>query len=190
MPTRRLIFTDLDGTLLDSATYDRKPARPALALIRKKSIPLIICTSKTRAEIEVRLKRFRLREPFIAENGAAIYIPKNYFAFHYPWDRGVDGYRVIELGIPYARIRKGLKQIARRTGLPLGGFGDMTAAEIAAQTGLPIQEARLAKRREHDEPFVLDEPDLSRRGRLIHGIAEMGLGLDRGRTLFPSHRTA
>ena len=46
-----IIFTDLDGTLLDFR-YSYKEAVPALNLIRKKNIPLIICSSKTRAEIE------------------------------------------------------------------------------------------------------------------------------------------
>jgi mannosyl-3-phosphoglycerate phosphatase len=47
-----LIFTDLDGTLLEQATYSFEAALPALQALRERNIPLIICTSKTRAEIE------------------------------------------------------------------------------------------------------------------------------------------
>jgi len=47
-----LIFTDLDGTLLDDQTYDFSPARPALKIIHSRKIPLILVSSKTRAEIE------------------------------------------------------------------------------------------------------------------------------------------
>ena len=42
------IFSDLDGTLLDHDTYGYEPARPALALLGRKNIPLILCSSKTR----------------------------------------------------------------------------------------------------------------------------------------------
>ncbi|MCG7852909.1 MAG: HAD hydrolase family protein, partial [Methanosarcinaceae archaeon] len=48
-----VVFTDLDGTLIDHDTYSYKAARPALAALKKQGIPLIFCTSKTRAEIEV-----------------------------------------------------------------------------------------------------------------------------------------
>lgn len=36
-----LIFTDLDGTLLDSHTYDWQPAAPWLYRLRERNIPLI-----------------------------------------------------------------------------------------------------------------------------------------------------
>ncbi len=54
---RLIIVTDLDGTLLHPRTYSFEEARPALELIRQKQIPLVLCSSKTRAEIEVYRKR-------------------------------------------------------------------------------------------------------------------------------------
>ena len=47
----KIVFTDLDGTLLDHHTYDYSPALPALAKLQEKQIPLVFCTSKTAAEI-------------------------------------------------------------------------------------------------------------------------------------------
>jgi predicted mannosyl-3-phosphoglycerate phosphatase (HAD superfamily) len=47
-----VIFTDLDGTLLDDSSYSFEPAHEALAEVRIRKIPLILCTSKTRAEKE------------------------------------------------------------------------------------------------------------------------------------------
>ena len=46
-----LVFSDLDGTLLDHATYSFEPARPALDRLRNLGIPLILTTSKTAAEV-------------------------------------------------------------------------------------------------------------------------------------------
>lgn len=64
-----VIFTDLDGTLLDKNSYSFAPARPALILLKKKDIPLIFCTSKTRAEIELYRRKIENSDPFISENG-------------------------------------------------------------------------------------------------------------------------
>ncbi|RLI93151.1 MAG: hypothetical protein DRO95_00515, partial [Candidatus Altiarchaeales archaeon] len=47
---RYIIFTDLDGTLIDEE-YSYRDAEDALSIIKKREIPLILCTSKTRAEI-------------------------------------------------------------------------------------------------------------------------------------------
>jgi ribonucleotide monophosphatase NagD (HAD superfamily) len=50
---KTIVFTDLDGTLLDESTYSHAEASPALHLILATSTPLVLCSSKTRAEIEV-----------------------------------------------------------------------------------------------------------------------------------------
>jgi len=46
-----VVFTDLDGTLLRHEDYSWLPAGPALAELRRRRIPLVIASSKTRAEI-------------------------------------------------------------------------------------------------------------------------------------------
>ena len=74
--TRILIYTDLDGTLLDHHTYSFQKALPALAEIKKRSVPLILCSSKTKGEIEEYQKKLKVRHPFISENGGAIFIPR------------------------------------------------------------------------------------------------------------------
>ena len=76
-----VVFTDLDGTLLDHETYSYGPAQEALDLLERKRIPLILCSSKTRAEIELIQLDLRLRHPFISENGGAIFMPRAYFPF-------------------------------------------------------------------------------------------------------------
>src|SRR4030042_5645191 len=91
-----IIFTDLDGTLLDRDTYSFAPAQPALDMIRKKGIPLVFSSSKTRAEMELYRERAGNDHPFIAENGGAVFVPSHYFSFRFPYDRERDGYRVFE----------------------------------------------------------------------------------------------
>lgn len=140
-----LIFTDLDGTLLDHDTYSFSPARPALLELGRLRVPLVFCTSKTRAEVAPLRRRLRNRHPFIVENGGAIVIPRGYFG------RGTP--RRITLGRPYAEITAALESLSRESRVRLKGFHDLSVREIAEGTGLSLAGARRAKVREFDEPF-------------------------------------
>ncbi len=157
MTTRKLIiFTDLDGTLLDPKTYSYGPAEPALDLIKKEKIPLILSSSKTRVEIELYRKRLENDHPFIPENGGAVFIPKDYFSFQFPYDKELDGYFVLELGTFYLQIIEVLESIRNETGIKIRGFFDLTEKEIQSLCGLSLKEAEFAKKREYDEPFWVE----------------------------------
>jgi len=151
-----LIFTDLDGTLLDQNSYSFEYALPALRAIREKEIPLVFSSSKTRSEIEFYRKKMENRHPFISENGGAVFIPEDYFSFSFSWDRASNNYSVVELGIFYPQIVAALDSIRKETGIPIKGFSDLTAEEISSFCGLSLQEAGFAKEREYDEPFLID----------------------------------
>ncbi len=150
-----IIFSDLDGTLLDSETYSFEEALPALKAIQQKGIPLILSSSKTRAEIEIYRKKIENDHPFISENGGAIFVPKDYFSFPFPYDRELEGYIVLELGTFYLIILDVLKSIREETGIQLIGFSDLTEEELTSLCGLSSEEARFAKKREYDEPFMI-----------------------------------
>jgi mannosyl-3-phosphoglycerate phosphatase len=178
--SKLVIITDLDGTLLHPRTYSFDEAAPALALIKRLSIPLVLSSSKTRAEILLYRERLGNHDPFISENGGGVFIPVGYF----PGDTGGTergGYSIITMGRPYDEIRGIFKEIKDTLSISAPGFGDMSAEEIAALTGLGIVEARLAKLRDFDEPFVVDEGDAERTGELLGAIEKAGLGWTRGR---------
>ena len=48
-----LIFTDLDGTLLDHFSYSHAPADQLIPVLQHAGIPIIINTSKTFAEVTI-----------------------------------------------------------------------------------------------------------------------------------------
>jgi len=152
-----ILFTDLDGTLLDADTYRYDAARRALDRLRDQAVPLVICTSKTRAEVEPLRMELDNHDPFIVENGGALYIPDGYFNFTLPGSSTGDGYRVIEMGASYPRLRRGLRRIEEQVGVSLVGFGDMTVGRVAQATGLAPFEADLARQREYDEPFLVED---------------------------------
>ena len=66
------IVSDVDGTLMDHS-YDLTPAKETIKTLQKISIPVILCTSKTAAEVKVIRNELNLTDPYIVENGAAIY---------------------------------------------------------------------------------------------------------------------
>ena len=149
-----LVFTDLDGTLLDDQTYDFKPALTALKLIRSRKIPLILVSSKTRAEIELYRKGLSLEDPFIAENGGAIYFPASFpLPDEYSYEI-VDEYQEVLIGTPLAVLHEKIRELKGQ--FRFRCFSELTIEEIAAVTGLTHEQARLASGREFDEPIVLE----------------------------------
>jgi mannosyl-3-phosphoglycerate phosphatase len=177
--TKTVIFTDLDGTLLHPKNYSFTDALPALELIRERGIPLVLCSSKTRAELELQRKRLRNGDPFVAENGGAVYVPRGYFSF--PGAGSGGEYHVTSFGKPYEEIRKAFVSLREKQRVPVKGFGDMSGEEIAALTGLPLEEAALAQERDFGEPFVfegvVDE-------NFLKAIEQQGLRWTRGRLFY------
>lgn len=155
MPKDLIVYTDLDGTLLDHETYSFHPAKDALELLEEKGIPLVICTSKTRAEIEFVRKLLGNSEPFISENGGGVFIPEGYFNPGFGYDRVVKHYEVIELGTRSEVLVDTLKEISLETGTRIKGFSDMSASELSDLTGLDEHTARLSQIRDYSEPFLI-----------------------------------
>ena len=174
-----VVFTDLDGTLLDAATYRYDAARPALDRLRDRDIPLVICTSKTRAEVEPLRKDLDNRHPFIVENGGALYVPEGYFKNSPPGPTQRNGYQVIEFGVPYSRLREALRKIEGQIGTSLVGFGDRTIEEIVQLTRLSQADAERARQREFDEPFIGSDPSVSLE-KIREAAAQLGLSVMSG----------
>ncbi len=155
-----VIFTDLDGTLLDRDSYSWQPARNALERCRQCRVPVVAATSKTLAETEVVSREIGLDPRFIFENGGGISLG--------------DG-SCLSLGIPYGQLRDEFLTLAGR--FPLRGMGDMDIGELVEITGLTPEEAVLAKQRRFSEPFLYRGDHLP---ELEAAAAERGLQVVRG----------
>jgi len=150
-----IVFTDLDGTLLDHSTYSFCEAEDALGLLREKVVPLILCSSKSRAEIEVYRKKLSNNEPFISENGGAIFIPEGYGGLKCEFDKIDDAYLVIEIGSEYQTLVDAFEKIKKNTGTKVKSIAEFTIDEIVELTGLSREEAFLAQKREYTLPFII-----------------------------------
>jgi mannosyl-3-phosphoglycerate phosphatase len=134
-----LVFTDLDGTLLDHHSYDHTPALPALQRLREAEVPVIPVSSKTLAELQAIRKRLQLKGPAVAENGAVISYPGEELQIAPP------GYHLLRDFLIDRRADPRFNTF---------GFGDMSLEEVMEYTGLPKEDAELAIQRLASEPFV------------------------------------
>lgn len=148
-----LIITDLDGTLLDHYTYTQVPVAGLLHLLAEKKIPVIPNTSKTRAEIIELQGSMPGDDPFIVENGAAVYLPKNTFSAKQEGFRERGNYWCMEFARPRDHWLEVLDQLPVSMAESFESFSAMTSAKIVEITGLSEGDARRARQREYGEPI-------------------------------------
>ena len=136
------VVSDVDGTLMDHS-YDLTPAKETIKTLQKLSIPVILCTSKTAAEVNVIRKELNLKDPYIVENGAAIYGESL---------TQVNG--KIILGKKYETLEEILNCISNEIEyklIPLNNLNDQEATEL---TGLKGNSLILMRDRHWSMPFL------------------------------------
>lgn len=141
--TDYLIFTDLDGTLLDHYDYNFSQAQSALETIAQLKIPLLINSSKTYAEIKQIRTQMHNNSAFSVENGAAIFFPTS----------SPSKIEPVILGTPIKDILKVLHQLRITHGFYFKGFSDYSTEELMIETGLTENQANDAKQRLASEPI-------------------------------------
>lgn len=180
-----IVVTDLDGTLLDHHSYSYQAALPALDLLAKLGIPVVLNTSKTYAELLPLIRSLKLEHPFVVENGAAIYWPENYFPF--------EAQTTVTLGTKRKQILAAIAEHKNCFSPPLQGFADWDVTRLISHTGLDPASAELALQRDYSEPLLwrYDDQQLSvferqlathgltllKGGRFVHVIGESDKGV-------------
>lgn len=196
-----LIFTDLDGTLLDHHDYNFTPAVGTIKLINKLGIVWIFNTSKTLAELLSLRETLTNQHPMIVENGGGIVIPISYpLALpsqikHAPSKSTNDllhhGFQLITMGERREHILEILKPL--RAQFTFTGFNDMSVDELIELTGLSTTQAEQALQRDFSEPIIWQDSEekfeqfhqlvtghsmhLLRGGRFIHVIGNSDKGI-------------
>lgn len=141
-----MIVTDLDGSLLDHHTYQWEPATEWLARLQQYQIPLVICSSKTVAEIVPLQEKLGISgAPFIAENGAVVHLEDGQLQ-HIP--HGGRDYQAL------CTTLSALQGTYR-----FSGFCDFTDQDVAKMTGLTVAESALARQRDASEVVIWRDSD-------------------------------
>ena len=149
-----VIYTDLDGTLLDHYTYSAEAARATLATLRGLGVPVIPCTSKTAAETRVIAAQLGLDGPMIVENGAAIWVPDRWGLMRTEAAVSESEMWCHGFGIPRAVIRRQLAILSVEWGNRYQSLCDLSDKQVMSITGLDAASARLAKERHFCETLV------------------------------------
>lgn len=162
--TQLVVFTDLDGTLLDHVSYDWAPARVALARLAAIGAPVVLSSSKTGAEIAVFQERMGLTAyPAIIENGAGLLMTGD----------------SPPLAEDYIALRRVLEQLPAELRALFRGFGDMDNAELIATTGLAPHAAAQARLRAFSEPGLWLGDGVAR-DKFIAALEHQGISARQG----------
>jgi mannosyl-3-phosphoglycerate phosphatase len=174
-----IVFTDPDGTLLDHRAHPCIPSCEGFRALGDHNVPLVLCSSRTRAELEIIQQEFHFRHPFITENGGAVYLPRGYFSAS-PAPADVSGYDVIRFGEPHQHVVETLRRTAEVQAIEVRAFNEMSVQEVADECGLTLSEARLAQLRECGEPFRILSSDPGVHSRLMSALRRAGLQIVNG----------
>lgn len=171
-----LIFTDLDGTLLDHQNYDWSAAEPALHRLAQLGFPLIFNTSKTLAELIPLAQELNNHQPMICENGNVAAIPEQYFKQP---DINHFNYHNKLFGTDYQTIISILQQLRSQYDFNFSGFNDLGITGVMEHTGLSYEKAALACQRLCSEP-LLWQGNANDLKKLQSKLTQQGIGLTKG----------
>ncbi|MCY6382455.1 HAD-IIB family hydrolase [Hoeflea prorocentri] len=161
---RLIVFSDLDGTLLDHETYSWDDAKPALRRLAEMGAMVVLASSKTVPEIKPLQRAMGLEAcPAIVENGAGII--------------GLE--RSQHDADEYKEVRGHLDSLPDRLRSLFLGFGDMSVNLVAEKTGLSLAEAERAKARSFSEPGIWGGSDVER-DRFVAALNEQGIKAQQG----------
>ena len=150
------VVTDLDGTLMDE-NYDISPAKETLNLLSELDIPVIPCTSKTASEVRYFRYENGLSDPYIVENGAAIY--GHYLNNTSEWE--------LILGKSYKELKFILNNISKEINYNLIPLNDLSKNHIFELTGLSEEGIYRALDRKWSVPFLNPPDEIFEKVKLI-----------------------
>ena len=152
-----LIFTDLDGSLLDHDSYSFEPVKNLLLELESAAIPVIPITSKTFAEVKNLRIKLGNQHPFIVENGAAIAIPVYYFPSMPKDCYEKSGFWILANSQPRDHWNTLLEENSQEFDGEFETFSSIYktkgAEGIQEITGLSLDQAELSNQRDFSEPI-------------------------------------
>lgn len=187
--TQWLVFTDMDGTLLDHFTYSFEPAVPSLKRLAADNIPVIPITSKTQAEVLHIRATLNNTDPFIIENGAAVFIPIGYFN-QQPEDTVIqDNYWVKSFVAPRSHWQSLISLVRDQYAGQFITFSEAGVDGIVEMTGLPKASAAKAALRQFGEPLSWKGDNVAKQ-QFIQDLSNLGANvLEGGRFMHVSGKS-
>lgn len=146
-----IVFTDLDGSLLDHDNYSWLAAKPALDKLKKLSCPIIFNSSKTYSEMLSLALDCQIKSPLICENGSVVAMNMKCDDKD---DTVHDNYKLHYFSRPYADLVDKVYSLKTELKLNFTGFYKMTLEQVMEATGLSKEKAMAASQRSATEPLL------------------------------------
>jgi mannosyl-3-phosphoglycerate phosphatase len=160
-----IVISDLDGTLLNHDDYTYDAAKPALEFLREHDFPLILCSSKTSAEI-IPLRGDMGFEhcPAIVENGGGILKAQ---AINF------------DSSPKHNRLMNVIDSLPESSRLLFSGISSWPAETLQKHTGLSTSALSLAIQRQYSEPGIWSGDEISKQ-TFISALKEKGVVAHQG----------
>lgn len=166
---RVAVFTAVDGTLLDSRTFEARENRAAIRRLLAADIPVIPMSVMTLDELAPIAADLGLQTAMVIEAGGAI-------------ARWKDGrWEVEPCGPPAETFLSVVTEIEDRSGANLLIYSAMEESAAAKVSGRSGEMLHASTRRAFSEPFVIERGDFE---AVKRAATEIGFSVRRGRRFF------
>ncbi|MGB6432218.1 MAG: hypothetical protein WBF06_16695 [Candidatus Acidiferrales bacterium] len=153
LATRKILFTALEGCLLDARTGSWAGAQPGIDELELRAVPWVIFSGLTRAQLDPIRRKLGHSGPFVSEHGGGLFVPQGYFPVRIEGQERSGNFQMLSLGKPYSEVAAALEELAEEAGVSVVGVSQMSLHEIEQNTGLSRREAEQFRLRDFEEPF-------------------------------------
>ncbi len=176
MDFNRVIYTDLDGSLLELETYDHQVTADTVKRLNDGGTPIIFCSSKTLAEQRHFQNLLNLDTPMIIENGAGVVIPRSFHPYFEDIPhRIIDHFLLFSFTEGYHFILENLDRIRKELNLQLLGYHDLNTNEISKLTGISENELERTTNRLFSETLLVGDFQAPNFQKLRQSLFEVDL---------------
>ncbi len=180
----RIIFTDLDSSLIDRDTYEYGENKIIIDKLIDLKIPVVLCTSKTIEETITFYNLLKTESPFIVENGGAILFNKNSRlnpeANVKIFEEFNSDYLIYKIGKHYKEFINDFNEIIHNNNLKIRFIHELRDDEIIRLTNIKESNVEDFRKRRYDLPFVFEKISREKYFSLSSELNKIGLRIHKG----------
>src|SRR5260370_39418126 len=133
------------------------------AALDHEAIPAVWLTSRSRLQFDDARRKHGHTQPFIAEDGCAVYLPEGYFHLTPVSDASrikkaatvrLGRFTCIPIAEPLPPAADALQSLSQDTGSPVVTLRSLSPRQLAQNTGLPQREPGLALQPDFHDTFL------------------------------------
>ena len=180
----RIIFTDLDSSLIDRDTYEYGENKILIDKLVNLKIPVVICTSKTIEETITFYNLLRTESPIIVENGGAILFNKNSKLNPEIKVNKIEefnrNYLIYKIGKHYKEFITEFYKIIHNNNVKIRFIHELKDDEIIRLTNIKEKDVEDFRKRRYDLPFVFEDISKDKYIKLSSELYKIGLRIHKG----------